>query len=252
MATVAGRAASAAQTERVFFSSLAVALTLFVFAGFAPTYFLLPVLHGTTISGFADGAGLTPLVHFHAVANSAWLVLLVAQTSLISAGRADLHRRIGMASVLLIAVILVSGLAVAIVAGQLRHGPPGRNPHIFLIQPFGSVIGFALLAGLGILWRRRSAFHKRLMMLATISLAIPAGARLATMSQPSVLPAGPPGGMLLADMFLAALVVFDLATRRKLHPATLWAGGAFLLSEPLRMAIGQTRAWQGLAALMIG
>ena len=66
------------------------------------------------------------------------------------------------------------------------------------------------------------------------------------------MPPGPPGGMLLVDAFVAALVAFDLATRRKLHPATLWAGGAFLLSEPLRIAIGQTAVWRSFATLLIG
>src|SRR3954467_7882500 len=111
MATIAHRITATAQAERLFFSSMAVALALFVFAGFAPTYFLLTIFHATTISGMPDGAGLTPLVHFHALTSTAWLLLLVGQTSLISAGRADIHRRVGIVAAVLIPVILIGGLA---------------------------------------------------------------------------------------------------------------------------------------------
>lgn len=252
MATVADRALSPAQLDRVFFSGMALALTAFVFAGFAPTYYLVTVLHGTTASGFADGAGLTPLIHLHALVNTAWLLMLVVQTGLISAHRTDLHRRIGPFAAVLIPAVLLVGLWTAINAGQLHHGPPGRNLRAFLMFPFSSAIGFAILASLAVRWRRRAATHKRLMILATIAAVLPAGARLANMAPAALFPHGPPGGMILSNVFLAALVAFDLAALRRLHPATIWGGGALLASEPLRILISETRAWQSFAALLIG
>ena len=246
MATIATAPRAGLSSERIFFTGMAVALLVFVFAGFAPTYFLLNALHGRTASGFANGEELTPLIHVHALSNSAWMLLLVA------GHRPDLHRRLGAFATVLAAAVVISGVATAIVAGQLHHGPAGRNPRAFLIEPLTSIAGFALLVMCGIMWRRRAAYHKRLMILATISMAIPAGARIANMLHSPFVPKGPPGGMLLVDLFVAALVAFDIATGRRVHPATIWAGGAFVLSQPLRMLVGETQAWQSVAALLIG
>ncbi|MGH7577880.1 MAG: hypothetical protein ACREM1_22505 [Longimicrobiales bacterium] len=55
-----------------------------------------------------------------------------------------------------------------------------------------------------------------------------------------------------ADVFLAALVFYDLATRGRLHPATLWGGGFLLASGPLRVAIGYSRPWQDFARMLMG
>jgi uncharacterized membrane protein YozB (DUF420 family) len=230
---------------------MALALTAFVFAGFAPTYFMLSYFHGATLSGLPEGATLTPLVHMHAFVTSAWMVLLVAQTGLISARRYDLHRTLGLAALGLIPLMLIVGMATALTAARLAHVPPGWTPPAFLLIPLSTVIGFALFAALALAFRRDAQMHKRLMLLATISLVIPAGARLASHLQSIGIPAGPAGGMLLVNLFLVALVAFDLFTRSRLHPATLWGGGAFLLSEPLRVAISHTDAWQGFARTLI-
>lgn len=90
------------------------------------------------------------------------------------------------------------------------------------------------------------------MILATIAAVLPAGARIANMLPAAAMPHGPPGGMILSNLFLAALVAFDLVSLRRLHPATIWGGGALLLSEPLRIAVSETGAWQSFAALLIG
>jgi hypothetical protein len=58
--------------------------------------------------------------------------------------------------------------------------------------------------------------------------------------------------MILADLFLVALVLFDFRKNGRLHPVTLWGGGAFLLSEPLRVMIANSQAWQNFARWLIG
>jgi hypothetical protein len=57
-----------------------------------------------------------------------------------------------------------------------------------------------------------------------------------------------PGVVLL---FLGAAVVFDLRTRRRIHPATLWGGLAFMASMPVRFAIAPTAAWHQVASWLI-
>lgn len=230
------------RAERRFFTGMAATLLFATFIGFAPTYYL---------AGYFDAPTLGPLVHVHGIVFSAWMLLFVAQTGLIAAGRGDLHRAAGLAGAALAAAIVVIGVLVAIESGRLDHGPPDRDQPSFLVFPLTSMLIFTLFAGSGVAWRRRSDYHKRLMLLATISLVVTPLARISRMSE---LPFDPPaiGGMLLSDLFLAALVAFDVGRRGRLHPVTLWGGGAYLLSQPVRVAIGQTEVWRSFALSLIG
>jgi hypothetical protein len=48
-------------------------------------------------------------------------------------------------------------------------------------------------------------------------------------------------------LFLVPMVGWDLYSRKKLHPVTLW-GGLFLISqEPLRAMIAETQGWMVFA-----
>lgn len=230
-------------SERRFFTGIAAALVAVTLIGFAPTYYL---------SSFTGAPALTPLVHLHGIVFSGWMLLFLGQTSLIAAGRADIHRLTGIAGALLALVVVVVGVIVAIESGRLGNGPPGRNQPVFLVFPLSNMLIFAIFVGLGISNRNRAQYHKRLMLLATMGLVITPLARIARMIGSPLVPPGPIGGMMLINLFLAALVAFDLTTRRRLHPATLWGGGAFLLSQPLRVAIGNSEAWQGFARGLIG
>jgi hypothetical protein len=87
-----------ASTDRRFFAGMAVAITVSVFAGFAPRYFLKG-LYGTP--------ALSPFVHLHGMVFTSWIFLLLAQTMLVSARRTDLHRRLGMVGALLAIAMLV-------------------------------------------------------------------------------------------------------------------------------------------------
>jgi hypothetical protein len=58
---------------------VAITITLAVFVGFAPTYYL---------KGYFGGAPLTPLVHVYGLVFTGWVLLFFAQTALIARGRA--------------------------------------------------------------------------------------------------------------------------------------------------------------------
>jgi hypothetical protein len=72
--------------ERLFYTGMAAAFLLVVFAGFARTYYLRP---------YFGAPLLTPLLRLHGLVFSAWIVLLLAQTALVAAKRTPLHRRLG-------------------------------------------------------------------------------------------------------------------------------------------------------------
>src|SRR4051812_18479543 len=110
-----------------FFSTMAVVCSLGILTGFAARY----------IPHLGTGA-LSPVIHLHAAVFTGWLLLFIAQTTLVRVGRTDLHRRLGMASVAFAALMLGVGFAAALSVARTGHkGIPGAE--------FPDASGFLLL-----------------------------------------------------------------------------------------------------------
>jgi hypothetical protein len=239
-------------TERLFFSGMAAAMLITVLIGFAPTYYLFPWLHAETVRGVAAGASLTPLVHIHATVLSAWMILYVVQTALVSARRVDLHRSLGLVSLVLAPAVFVAGVWLAIDSGRRGSTPPAwPNAEAFLPVPLVSIFLFAGFTAAAIIRRRRSDYHKRLMLLGTMAMLVPALARIIRMVQPPFLPFGVRGALVALNVYLAALIVFDLSRLGRLHPVTFWGAVIFLATWALRVFVGYSDAWQSFAHLLL-
>jgi hypothetical protein len=238
------------RTDRWFFTGLAVAVALSVFAGFAPTYYLKG-LYGTR--------ALSRFLHFHGLLFTSWILLFVTQTTLVAAKRTDLHRRLGIVGALLAVAMLVVGTAVAVAAA--KRGPQtgvllieqGQFPTPLeeLATPLGGLAIFAVLMAVGLYYRRNRDSHKRLMVLATI---VTAGAALDRMLFPtgvlafSGLPLNTFTSMGLTAVFLLACVLYDLRTRGHVHPAFLWGGISVLAwAYATRELIASTAMWLSFA-----
>lgn len=231
------RGTSAAVTqrgERRFWGGMAVAMALIAFAGFAPSYYMK--------SRFGMGPQLTPLLHLHGAVMTAWVLLLVAQTAFIAARRVTWHRRLGVVGVILAALLVVLFTRVAIFRASQGFGPGFVPPLQFLAVPLMSAILVPVLIGVAVYYRKRSDYHKRLIMLANVEIVTPAAARLF-----GIMGTSPLVGFLFMDLFVIAIAVRDLVTLRRLHPATLWGGLFVVLSLPVRMAISATPAWMSVA-----
>jgi FtsH-binding integral membrane protein len=206
-----------------------------VFVGFARTYYLAGVFRAPLPS-------LT--IHLHGAAFSCWILLLVTQTSLVAAGRTDIHRRLGIAGFLLASLMVVLGVLAATDSLARAAGPTGRDAKFFYIVPLTDMLIFATLILFAFRARRNPQAHKRLLMVATIGLSIAAIARwpIAFLSRNAVMAA------LLSYIFLIFLVAYDLWTSRKIHRATLWAGGFLIFVQQIRIPIGKTAAWHAVAS----
>ena len=113
------------------------------------------------------------LVQLHGAVFTAWLLVFVAQTRLVAARRVDLHVKLGIAAVVIAVLVLVIGfITVAVKANEPRIHPSGLTPPQFTIVGMASLALFALFVGLGIALRKRPDVHKRLMVLAMISVLI--------------------------------------------------------------------------------
>jgi hypothetical protein len=217
-----------------FYIGMSLLIAAIVFAGFYRTFYLAPWLHGPPLS---------PLRTVHGVAFSAWILLFIAQTTLVAAGRTEIHRRLGAAGVVLAAGMVVLGTVLAI--GNAREGgaPPGIPPRVFLIIPLFDMLVFAPLVAAAVWYRRRPETHKRLMLLATVSLLAAAVARFPT----ALATAGPLFYFGVADLLILTAVLYDLVTRRRVHPVYVWGGLAVVASQVIRLALSGTSAWLSVA-----
>ncbi len=226
--------------ERWFYIGMSIALVITVFAGFAPTYYLRP---------YFNTAPLMPLLHLHGFVFTSWLVLFVTQTTLVAAHRTDIHRRLGVAGGVIAVLMVLLGVTTALVRAKQGATPlPGISPLSFLVVPLGDMFVFSILVGAGFYFRRRPDVHKRLMLLATISILAAAIARLPF----AIMRAGPPAFFGLTDVFVVACVLYDLVTLRRIHRATALAGLFIVASQPLRLMLGGTHAWLSFAAWLVG
>jgi hypothetical protein len=233
MATVALQSpAVKMNADRRFFTGMAIALLLLSLAGFARSYYLAH-WYGTK--------ELTPLLQLHGAVMTLWIMLFLAQTSLIAANRTDVHRRLGMIGLMLAGSVVATSLAAALVTlgeGRLNKAIPA---HVFLVFPIGLAFMFLVLVGSAAYFFRDSPTHKRLMLLATIAATATPIARLGI----PLLPKGAIGGNLALIPLILALGAHDISSLKRLHPATLWGGGFVVAMLPARLLFAQTEAWQG-------
>jgi hypothetical protein len=233
---VSAQAIRTRQRTRRFYVGMAIAIAITVFAGFSRTYFL-KVHYGTP--------ALSTLLHVHGFVFTTWVLFFLVQTTLIASGRTYLHRRMGVAGAVLAALVLIVGTTVAILKGKSGTSPiPGVPGLAFMAIPLFDMLLFAILVGTALYFRRRLETHKRLMTLAMIALLPAPIARLPF----AFMKAGPPAFFGLADLFIIAMLVYDLTTRRKVHPATIWGGLLIVISQPLRLMVAGTESWMAIAS----
>ncbi len=222
----------AGASERLFYAGMTLAILATVLLGFGPSYYL-------------KGRALRfpPLVHAHAFVFTSWVLLFGVQTALVSVRRVDLHRRLGMVGAALAPFLVGLGLAVAIAQARRNAAAGYAGAFTLLAVLVGDMLVFAALASAGLLLRRRRETHKRLMLLATVSILDAAIARwpLAIMLK------GPPAFFPVTDLFVVAAIVFDARSRRAVHPAYLWGGAFLVASQVLRVVLSGTAAWVAIA-----
>lgn len=227
--------------DRLFYGGMAVAMGLTVVAGFARTYYGPLTIGGPRAT--LTGGPWTFVVHAHAALFTTWVALFIVQTALVASRRVAVHRRLGIAGALLAAAMVVAGLLIAIAASARGSSPAGADPLEFLVVPLFDLVLFSGFLIAALVMRRQKEAHKRLMLLAYVSIITAATARL-----PGVLTLGPPVFFGLALLFVVAGAVYDFFSRGHVHKV-YWIGGAIILiSVPLRLAISGTPMWRSFAA----
>lgn len=246
-----GRGAGEGRRDPFFFG-ISLVLLLTVLIGFAPTLYL---------SAFRDLPPLPGHLHLHGAILTSWFVWLVVQTSLVKANRIAQHRRLGVVGAILgLAVVFAGPLATFNVVPRIRDagfnldmdisalgvGGMGKGDSIahFLsatvVWPnFASIATFAVLLLAAILLRHRSQAHKRLMVLASISIVGPALARISRW--PGLGGEQGPFIPLALVVLLLAVVLHDVISTRRVNPATLLGAAFAVLMVAGGFAIGASQ-----------
>lgn len=225
--------------DRRLYILAAIAAIIIVFAGFARTYYL---------KGAYGGPALTGLVQLHGFVMTLWIAIFLLQTTLIASGRTALHRRVGVVGAVAAALVVVVGVSTAITAARLGV-TPGPPPLVFLAIPLGDMLVFPILVGAGLLLRRRSDFHKRLMLLSTLSILTAAIARIPV---DFIAAGGLPMFFGLTDLLIFGCVAFDTVKNRRLHPAFGWGMLLIIGSQVARFLVAGTPEWGRFAAWLTG
>ena len=229
-----------ARYDRQFYTGMAIAAAVVVFVGFAPTYFL---------RGSYQTTSLPTYLQVHGFLFTTWIGLFIAQTSLVAVRRTNVHRRLGWTMAALAVVMVVVGTTAGIWSMR-RQVDAGfvKEAQAFLTTPLFSMMAFAGFVATAIVRRRDSQIHKRLMLLATISILDAAVARLPL----EFLRASSWNYLPTTDVFLLTAILYDVVSRRTVHAAYVWGGLVLIIEQALRIPVGETAAWQAIAGAIIG
>ena len=244
---VARRVVATTPTSQ-FYVRMAYACAAVALLGFAPTYWI------PLVSGRLE---VPAVVHLHALAFYGWLSLLIAQTRFAATRQLTRHREFGVLGVSLATAMCFIGTATAINsmkdAAAAGFADAGRA---FAVVPLSGVAFFALLFTLALLNVKRLDVHKRLMLLATISLLQAAVGRwfllllapvpIGGAAPPPVFVTVVPG--LVSDLLLVAAMLHDRKHLGHVHRVYWIAGAALVAVQVLRVPISTTETWMAIAS----
>jgi hypothetical protein len=228
---------------------MALACAAVAFIGFAPTYWL-PLASGSLSSA--------PVIHVHGLLFFTWTLFFAFQTWVAASGHIARHRELGMIGVSLATAMTIMGF-LASVHIMTRAAAMGQADAgiAFAIVPLSGILFFAVVFALGVANVRKPEVHKRLMLLAGISLLDAAVARwfLTFLAPPGA--AGPPpvpvtiAPALVAYLLLVIAIVHDWRTRGRPHPVYVYGGLVLVAIKLLNWPISMTSAWHAFAGTLL-
>ena len=205
------------------------------------------------------------ILHLHAILMGSFLLLLLAQTTLVAMGRCAVHRRLGLVVAIVAAALVVVGfiLVPAIYGGvwaAAQTAPPGAREqlgklvlfldNIMLLQlRIGFLFPILLLIGLRARGKE-AGLHKRMMILAT-AMALPAA-----IDRIPWLPTTMPGSPLATDLYtllaISPMLAWDVVRNGGIHRAYwIWIA----ISLPFAVAVHglwDTPWWHAAVPKIVG
>jgi hypothetical protein len=237
------------RTDRYFYSAVGAIFVLVMITGFHAFY-----LHQTRRDGSSLDASIFTIVAIHGLAITAWFLLFLVQSLLISVKNRGLHMKLGWSA---LAIGLTIAFLSPIVAIQsVKVTPPqfhfyGMLYSRFLLSMFTEVATFTFFVAAGILTRKKPKIHRTMMVMAGISLISGAFSRIPALH----IIFGNTGWMgLYGPAFCLGMMILVVhwAMTRSLDKwfAVSLAGWAIVLYGSIYLA--NSAMWDGIVAKIIG
>ncbi len=228
-------------TRSKFFLSMSSIFLAVALIGFSRSFYL---------RSYFDFPELPMHLYVHGAALTAWFVLAFIQPWLIKFRLTDAHRKLGYFGIFFAVCVVASGIWTLFMRDALEIDEfPNRA-----VGNIAALLMFSICFTLGVIFRRQSAVHKRLMLIASIPLLAPALDRLARIPVfydilgplLSWFPA--PTEIAFATLafltMLLSVVINDLISERRLLPGTYWGlGSIFIITPAATYAIISSGAW---------
>lgn len=189
----------------------------------------------------------SPAMPWHVLSTVVWLLLLIVQPLLIQQRSVAAHRWIGMIGVLVAINVLVSGAIV-----QFDVMPAYANANDFnnaVAIPFirmTLLLGFGICISFGIILRRRTDWHKRLILLGTFPLLQSPFDRMGKhlFAIPEVSGLVAIGGHFL---LMILFVIWDRWITGYFHPVTKWGVAMLFVFYFLSPILAANEWWRQIA-----
>jgi len=245
-ATATVRVIQTRPTGRWFYIGMSLATIAVVVLGFAPSL----------IGAGARNGPVTPLVAVHGAIAVTWLLVFLAQTTLVATHRLAIHRRLGVVAGFVAAALVISGYMTAMAMARRGIDLSGdlhiqNDPLLGIVNPVGDLVPFVVLLSAGYWYRHFDDVHKRLMLLATVGGLMPAPLAHAIGHVPTLV-SNPPIIMIPLVLLYFASAAYDRIMIGRIHPVSLWVAAAILGWDTLLNAvIGPSAAWHRFAQWLI-
>ncbi len=198
-----------------FYTSVAFAVAIGVFAGFTPSYYARTYFHSPAIPFW---------VQIHGAVFTAWVLLYLMQNLLAMNGVMKLHRNLGVLGVVLSAGVVFFGSAIPLMSARQGRVFPFPDTYSLLAVSFAQMLLFGIFTSLGLLLRRDAETHKRLMLMAPQLFLFPAFGRLLHGINALTLS--------VALCFYLAGPIYDLFSRHRIHAVYRWGVPLLILTMP--------------------
>jgi hypothetical protein len=243
--------------ERRFYIGIGLFMVLLIAAAFGPS-----------LAGQSNrNSPATALVIAHGIVLLAWTLLYLTQAAFVATGRTAVHRRLGaLGFVLATAVIVLGYFAVVgfarrhydlggdIIRAISRTGSPLRDPTAMLF-PLSELLIFGSLVAAALWYRHRPEIHKRLMLLALLSLATEPILHLVghlTIYWPALRGSGGRIAALLTILLLTVSAIYDRVVNGRVHAVSLWTPiVAFVWQNVLVFVVLPSALWREIAGRLI-
>ncbi|MBX7494349.1 hypothetical protein K3172_00605 [Qipengyuania sp. 6B39] len=246
--------------DRWIYVFMAVFLIAIVLVGFVPDSL-------AKIDAVREGQrpAFPVAMHVHAVLMGCWLLLLLAQTTLMATGRKSMHMQLGVAGALLAPALVLAGLVlvptnIRVMTEFSAGAPPEVQEQVAGFMHFMTNIAlaqlriavcFLLLVAIALRSRKTdSQLHKRLIVLATIA-PLPAA-----FDRMTFLPHSLPDSPLTMDLWpliaLAPMLVWDLYRQKTIHRA-YWIYAAVMVPSAIVVhLLWDSEWWLRMGGRLIG